>query len=397
MSNQKGYILGYDEIILSPVDDTECLYCLKANQIEAILGIIEPLAWSKRWMSESMAEIVKDEIEAFRDDIARRLMMSCCPDDGTQQILHRVNPETNMGEISIDGGETWLPDPEDPRVSGVQLPPVGAGESGDCDAATNGVSNVANAVNQMISARTDAATLAEFLLAIAAVLIATFVGAVWALFPAICAGIVNLLYSMDAAAISAAFAGDTYDELKCLFFCNVGDDGAFTEDGFLEMIAEIPEFITNTDAREILGQIFSVWGLIGTNNALALGTASGTDCDCDCSTCAAKWALSYPENPIFGQLIELNEAEGWVEFGTDEINVNNLYYIDIRTPDFEDCCTLDMLPSDPPGVPIAWQNCGEAFTAVDFHTGLATGQCVHHLQPSSALPFTMKFYFSNCP
>src|ERR1041385_709278 len=92
---------NYDRSILAEDALSECCYCLTLGQVRAIMGMIDQWTWTTRWYSPSETEISSPVVMNFAADLYRRLILSC---GETTLIKRRVNPETGMMEISLDGG-----------------------------------------------------------------------------------------------------------------------------------------------------------------------------------------------------------------------------------------------------------------------------------------------------
>jgi hypothetical protein len=76
-STYKAIINGYDYVFDPAASQDEKRYCLTDAQVKALLPHIEPLGWKTRWYSLSNQAINGDVLEAFRDDIRKRLLMPC--------------------------------------------------------------------------------------------------------------------------------------------------------------------------------------------------------------------------------------------------------------------------------------------------------------------------------
>ena len=277
----KGLRWGYDEIIVSPFDSSSCQYCLTVPEVEAILAVTEFMEWTTRWESVSGLEIDQVEVRKFANKLREKLM-SCC---GEELILHRVNPDTGAMEISTDGGATWQQDPQDPRVSGVQLPPpVTSGLSPDkCNAADAVKVGYSSMIVHLIAQKAASATDAEQAAVITATLTAIFGGAIPAAIVVIFGAIISWLLSADATAMSAAFTETTFAQILCCLACNIGDDGSFSDAQFNSVLDCINSSVTDGYAKTATYGLFKGLGKLGLNNWAASRYSSGADCSgCDC-------------------------------------------------------------------------------------------------------------------
>ena len=94
-SKFKAVLHGYDYIFDPAASQDEKLYCLTDPQVKTLLVAIDPLAWPTRWYSLTNQAILKDVLEAFADDIRKRLLMPCnCGGNG-------IDPNGNL-IIAID-------------------------------------------------------------------------------------------------------------------------------------------------------------------------------------------------------------------------------------------------------------------------------------------------------
>lgn len=380
--------------------------CPRINRtwVSHIIGVLLALDQPDAWIGS--AEEIDDARQQVNEIIAHFPVecgedcMDCC--QPTVPVLRRITSDLGM-EISYDNGETWIQDPNDPRLTGTALPaPIPAGVSATrCDAATNGVEHLQDGIAAMSEALGAAASIPEIALAIATFIVALIFApeAIPLILPLV-AGLASAAFAIGQSAFDAAFTNDVWDDVLCSLWCNLNDDGVLDQAGYNQFVADIEANADPIVAGE-LGRLVKSMGLLGVNNACSYGNAAESDCSsCDCHSCAGQWELSYPENPIFGQFVELNQEEGWVKFSTDQINVDGKYYIDIRTPDEDTCCVIiDAVPDTGSATAdVAFQDCGVAFSTI-LSTGIANGHCVHHLQAKNASgePYTLIFYFEACP
>jgi len=399
--NWKGTVLGYDPIILDPADTTAKRYCLTAPQVEALLGIIEPMAWTTRWISASETAIDTDQIEAFRDDIRKRLMEDCCCDNTTQIVLHRVNPDTGIMEISVDGGDTWTSDPQDPRVTGVALPPpVPAGVAADkCAAAGSITEQFRTYVDEIIAQKTAEALFLDFLLAIAAILIAILAAPVYALFPTVLAPLLTFVFSQSAAAITAAMTTDEYQKFLCAMFCNLQDDGSFTSSGLASARSDALADMTSGIPTALAKSFINGLSLIGMNNAAALGTPSALTCEtCDCDVGCSNFEVgNYGANPAFGTFLGFFDGKERYQSEAFSGSENILTLI---TPDAAVCCFLSTIEIVSGSITGSAQNfifCNDPQVAGSVNAGDPSSKCINYLGIDSPAAFVIDITWLDCP
>lgn len=276
----KGLQWDYDAVLAASED--ECCYSLSEREILLILATIDPIAWVTRWFSYSDTLIDKDNLLKWQGNLARKLMSGCCPDE---QILHRVTEDGAM-EISTDGGATWIPDPDDPRVTGTQLPNTiaGSGDDKKCNAANNAIGNFKDAQAAFGNSLSTATTVLGFALEIAGALIVIFFTAgltAEVLVPLIISAAVGLFGVLEST-YNAEFTTDVWDDLTCDIFCTVGDDGQFDTSQLIDLQARVDEHFSDNVALTFQS-ILRGWGTVGLNNACIAGSTTASDCSgCDC-------------------------------------------------------------------------------------------------------------------
>lgn len=263
-----------------PDDTKECQYCLTEKQAEILRGIVEPLAWETRWWSDTSDIIDRDAITAFRDDIVRRLMMSCCGDEG---ILFRYTGDGVLQQ-SEDGGTTWTDAPEkDPRNNSPQFPPL-PGDDGDekkCIAATGMAQlmkeQVANQLTDDMSRYTLEQLLKDWT--------GTAINSGGNIFQILLTIATNQIFALVIATLRAALTDAVFDTLKCIFFCHIKDDASFDAAGVDAVLTDIGDQIGGI-ATLFLQQLVNLLGVGGMTNLARAGGATTGDCSaCDCNPC----------------------------------------------------------------------------------------------------------------
>jgi len=288
--NWKAEVFPYDVFI--PDESEECLYCLTEKQAEILRGIIEPLGWTTRWYSNS-TEVNKDEIEKFRDDLIRRLMMSCCNDNIPVQYRYT---EGGALEISIDGGETWTPSPEnDTRYNSTQYPPIpGAdGNSKKCAAAEGMVILLKEGLTDNLTDDMSRYTLDELINDWVTTIIQTSNP-----FDTLMRIIANQIFALVISALRAALTTEAYDQLKCILYCEMSENASFTEGSWETVRARVLDEITGI-AGIFIEHILFLIGALGMTNLARSGAATEGDCgDCLCTECIIMYNALNPGVPI---------------------------------------------------------------------------------------------------
>lgn len=292
---------NYDRSILASDAGRECCYCLTLGQVRAIQGMIEQWTWPTRWWSPDDQDISPSELQNFAGDLYRRLILGC---GETTLTMRRVNPDTGIMEVSIDGGVTWSPDPADPRTSAVVLPPPVPDTSPDkCGAALSIQIGFASMITQLIAQKEATASDAEQAALIAATLTGIFGTPVGAAITLIFGAVVSWLISADAAAMSAAFTEITFDQLRCALYCTIGTDGNYDDSSFAELLAKVSSDVSDSYAKTAIVGIFTGLKPVGLNNWAAQRYGAGADCsDCECfDTCDPEfWTVIDGTDVVYG-------------------------------------------------------------------------------------------------
>lgn len=297
--NNKAIILGYDEIIVSPISTKSCRYCLAANEVEALLALCEYIYWETRWESNTDAPLDISLIRDFANDLDFKLMTPCCDDIPLSRFT-----EDGIYQTSDDGGVTYHDDiSNDPRNGTVGFPPISGSDGSDkrCQAANSIVTYYKGNVALIQTAKDNEATASD----ISAILIGTLIvlGVItggW-LF-AFLGGLIALIYANVTAELwEAAFDDAAWHTLLCIFYCNMGDDASFTLDQWQEIIGEIETAGLDSIAADFFVQTLKGMRETGLTNAARSGYGGSLDCfDCGCADCV-QWYYNVngggtPEN-----------------------------------------------------------------------------------------------------
>lgn len=313
---------------------------------------------------------------------------------------------TNDGDlqISYDGGDTWVDDPNDPRDT-LSILPVPSGNSpGEirCKVAQS-VTEAIKTHQEQLSA--DAAAWEGISGLVAAVLgLLAFIGIIGsggALAPLILS-IAAALLAAGKAAFDAAFTADVYNQLQCIVYCAVQDDGSILQSGWAEIRNRITTSFTGV-AQQYLLKTMDLWQYTGLNNAGRLGMTTDNDCsDCDNCPCQNHW------NVLTGEILETPYYEGYVSYLSH--HVEGVERVFLSTAETNICCqALDVkinLVGHPnenydPFFGQVWL-CGHDWEGVADNVPLL-GNCVSRtyfqthpvLTPNDV--FVMSILWSDCP
>jgi len=327
--------------------------------------------------------------------------MSCCCEE--QAIIKRINPDTGLPEQSSDGGTTWTPVPGGLQSVIVQpVPPVTSGVAvNKCDAAANVAGQVDAWIDQVTNDFDTAVNLLEFgiavleaiLVAVLTVLSAGTLTPLEAIVLPMLGAALGAAWAAGKAAFEAYWTTDIKHDILCAAYCNIGDDGSFTDAQFSAFWHEVNGELPPSPAKMLFMGFLSSVGAPGLNAMAASGLSSDSDCGtCPCAPCTGEWEVYDGSHGII-----LSVTDEYVEVqATDPGNGN--YYAILHTPNADACCTVAMADFGGGDVAIhGWTDCGTAPTlGVPQHTGLGWGTCVNYVQAQDGAPFTVKFYFVSC-
>lgn len=322
--NWKAEVFPYDYYTVEP--GKECQYCLTEKQAELLRGLLTPVGWITRWWSESEETVKQDTVSQFRDDLIRRLMMSCC--GGDFEIIYRWT-EDGVLQSSEDGGETWTDDPQnDPRNSSTVFPPTPGEPTLDkkCIAALGMVALIREGIGDNLTDDMGRYTLAQLVTDWVKNYLQTSNP-----FEALLQIVANQIFTLGVSLLSAALTDEVYRKLGCILYDNMSEDLSFTEDQWEQVRSDILDQISGI-AGIFLEHIIFLLGVVGlTNLARSQAENEGTADDCDCTV--YKRVYVSP-----GGGTEVSWDGVWLTF--EGVNVGSFYTSFIQTtPDTD---TLDV-------------------------------------------------------
>ena len=248
--------------------------------------------------------------------------MSCC----CVEPLIRVTSDGGI-EVSTDGGVTWHTDPSrDPRVTAPQIPPL-TGDPGNalrCEAANNVLGQFKSGISTFSGYFDTTATLMEFVIACATIIVGFFLGAIAAIpvIVGIVLGLLSAIWGAGKTAYDAAFDDTIYGQLLCLLYDNTPADGIYTDADIAAIRSGISTGF-DTIARDAFTALLNGVSTPGLNTMAR--TPSGSDASCDdCDVTAEVWATG--DTGVYTQLLP-------DEFGVYTANGANLsegkYYLNV--------------------------------------------------------------------
>lgn len=207
----------------------------------------------------------------------------------------RYNPDCDCFEITVDGGLTWTEDPElDPRhAEGSRIAPL-TGTDTRCRAAEG----MTSLVRETVNVRVDAVSAIE--LAGAILGIVAFIPGFNLLYALVLA-LAFLAFTIGRELLEAAFTEDVYDQIRCIFYCNIDEDGQMSAAQFAAAYAELISL--EPIPRTWVQQVMTTFGEVGLSDAgVMFEGAADCECPCECEPYS---------DPMTTELGELTHIATW--------------------------------------------------------------------------------------
>jgi len=222
-------------------------------------------------------------------------------------------------QVTYDGGATWIDNPDaDPRHNPAGLFPARTGSDPRCDAAENMMQHFKAQVNAFL----DSASVLQFVNAFLTLLLLIIPGV---------GAIIELLFivgesllTIGSTVIDAAMTDPVYDEIKCILYCNIDDNGQMSAEALARTYADVNAQIAGTAAL-VFQVVTQAWGEVGFSNAGANGDFVG---DCDCPDCNWCYELDFTTDNYGGYAVSGFVGCGWA-FGTGYYNSGVYGYTEI--------------------------------------------------------------------
>lgn len=386
--------------------------CVNEHWLSHVDGLLERFLYTDAWVGtpdeidRAMGEVRK-LLAAFRRD-----NMSCCCDQPITPIRRRVDPDDGYTlQISYDDGETWVTDPEDPRLVATQLPaPVPAGVSGTkCDAATNGVEHLKD-IQTGVAANLGTSLGVIALAAVVIGIIAAFFftgGLIATVLIPIIISLISAISSLTPTEYDAIFTNEVWDDVLCILYCHIGSDGHFNQGQFNAVLSDLqtklPGGASPFGAAQNVASFVKVLGLNGLNNICSYGNAADADCSscgCGCNGMFVLWegqgaTLSYGTNET-GDYVQVTAIEDEPYWGGGNFGFG------LTTNDPDVCCSLigsEVVSGAITDGVWVWQECEQPipiFGSIGFgNTGFPPNpeQSVNTIGRNSTTAFTIRLYF----
>lgn len=231
------------------------------------------------------AELLPDNPHDL-ESVSATIVRSRLSENDFSPVSLRYNPDTDTVQYTPDGGTTWVDDPaDDPRVGAKFIKPLKTGIDIRCRSSASMVKWLRN----FIEYETGVLTAGAEITAVANAGLALFdILAPWAILINLIIDVAGTIFGIGAGALSAAFDEDTYDLLLCIFYCNIENDGAVTDDEFAQIQTDIADQL-NTTAALVMALILDAQGRVGLQNA---GTLYEVE-DADCGACECAWCYTF--------------------------------------------------------------------------------------------------------
>lgn len=299
MTPKKKHDPGYKlPEVMNP--DTCCI-CIPIpndfNHKMAFLGQLDELGYWWNWERDALkqgkdaAAVWRDIVDCIREDLN---MSDCGCNDSERVPTNQRYTEDGHLEQSFDNGETWEnADDVDPRFNSPIFPPLSGadGEIKKCKGA-NSVIAILKAEQAKSSGILDAGTgLTALAAAVAAAVAATGVGIVAAVIIALMSGILNAIINAGESVFTGSFTPTVWDDLLCILFCEIEDDGTFTEAGWTAVVSQSAA-LASYPADEWLAHMIRVIGPVGLTNASLSGVAGSMSCE-GCDPCADECGMGW--------------------------------------------------------------------------------------------------------
>jgi hypothetical protein len=403
--------------IISYRSDEPPFVCIQVNEnwLPALYAMIYPFRYPERWLGtldenkQARADVLAILNQIMLSADCGEIMAECCTIPVTVQ---RLDPVTGQLQQSTDDGVTWQKSNNAPETHFIQLaPPVTTGVSATkCDAASNGLQHVEDWVSGVHTTFDNVGNVVEFIAAVILIVAGLLVfyltgGVIAAAEVESLQGLVAFLRKVWDAGQSqwdSYWSSEEYDKILCALYCFIGEDGSFTDAGYMAALARMAATLP-ASAQKLL---FMAWlqqiGRAGLNQLCAYGNSADADCaSCDCA-CPTEWFIQegFGENYVQGD----DEIGHYVQCDAvyDGPRVGS-YAAALVTSDKFQCCKLQVV-TDTGATGGTWRfnDCSHdlpVFGSIEYSniTGIIpnTDTSINCILRSSLTPFVFRCYFSD--
>lgn len=278
-------------------------------------------------------------MELHAVDVVRKLLSEneITPPD------RRYNQSTDAVEFSPDGGTTWVDAPWlDPRSSDIfRRPALPDGER--CNAAARMRAQIEQQMDTAIAFQSVAGIASSFLFGLG--LLTAGIGTLVGLFLLVA----DTLLTIGIDAIITAMTASVYDQLECILFCNIDDNGQMSEAQLAQIRADVNDQIGGV-AAVVLNLMFDSFGSVNLSNAAVVRDESG---DCEDCECLVDWGIEFDFaieqygwalDPGYAGKQEYAAGVGFRSTGVPDAGYNFVYIN--RTLDIADATLITRVEAD---------------------------------------------------
>lgn len=298
-----------------PDEGDQVTVCFSATWLPLVIGALQQLTLQATWQGDTATiQAAQDRaqllIAMFGGDVG-----GCTGSVCIKGLIY--DSDCDCIKQTLDGGETYFENPgADPRHNtAYQFPPVEADDP-RCQAAANQARYFSDLIDQVVLI-VDTAGTAEGVMAI----ILPFVVELgpFGILIELVLGVAFTLFSAGALAISSAFTSTVFDDLTCIFYCNISLDGSVTADQLSTINSQVIDAFPGL-VSTVLGGMFLLMGEVGLSNAGTIGDAPADCDDCGCAWCSNQDATNLLDEWIphaFGaQPVATWDGTKWVGSGS---------------------------------------------------------------------------------
>jgi hypothetical protein len=386
----------FKPLVAPDFDIDECpYYCIRINTTwwAHFDGVLQRLMYNDAWegtLEEKEAAV--QQVQAILKQVGKDNIVSCgTPECCDETKTYQINDAGQILE-STDG-TNYTPSSDDPRDNIPELPPITMDETHTkCDAAVNIVThmqdNMDKYANQLEMGQTLTELVAVIMFIIFTILEVTLVGA---LLTPLLILIAAALIGLDRETFQAYFTTEVWDQVRCVVYCSIGDDGRFNDSRFALLISKLRSNLSDGAGKGILIDTFRLAGRAQTNNYASTGASSGADCsDCDCTSFCdySAWEIHGGRGTIIDQ-----DASG---ITVQASLLSGSYWVDIDSGDVDTCCcniTFENVVGVVGDSRTIWYNpCGLGYTDDTNLNFSYSGQSANRLGIATDHPFTVRIF-----
>jgi|SRR5882724_1310038 len=204
-------------------------------------------------------------------------------------------------QVQEDFGSGFVDNPNaDPRHNpGLLYPPVGSGDP-QCLAAAN----MTDFFDNLLTSVEDALAGASSATALWAVILPFLVElGPFAVLIELISALATVLFTAGDTALHAAFTTTTFDDLLCIFYCDIATDGSVSAAQLAQIETDITTHFGVGLVNDVMQAALFLMGEVGLSNRGTLGASSRTCTSCDCTFCY-EWDFTIEDYAADGWAVE---------------------------------------------------------------------------------------------